>query len=307
MNGVHLQTESSEALTIMSEPHVTVMIPVRNEERHVGSAVESILRQSYHRVEVLVIDDRSEDNTVKVCRSFADPRLHVYTKTSEPRGPAVSRNIAIEMASGEYLANQDADDWSEPTRIEKQLTAALQAPGRRIVGCHVKEILGARTHIRQLPERNADIVSGFNRIMNRATFVAGAMLAPRAILRDIRYRPVFKYQHDWDLLLRLAESGRVEFYNHPETLYNYVIRPKGTKMQPDWVKYNLFVRASQQRRKCGRRDFATVEEYLGEYGRPVRHPWWFLLGHLISVKCRLAHHTQLRDAARELQTQPRVW
>ena len=110
----------------MKKPLVTVIMSVYNEEQFVQDAIQSILDQTYANFELIIIDDYSTDKSLEICKSFKDSRIRIYSKTNEQRHLAASRNIAIEIAKGEYIINQDADDWSESTRIEKQLLKALE-------------------------------------------------------------------------------------------------------------------------------------------------------------------------------------
>ena len=117
-------------------PLVSVIMCMYNEEKYVADAIESILNQTYQNFELIIVDDRSTDKSVDVCKKFTDSRIRVYTRVLEPRRTARSRNIAIRMARGEYIAVQDADDYSEPTRIEKQMKRALELPGKRQHGAY---------------------------------------------------------------------------------------------------------------------------------------------------------------------------
>ena len=211
--------------------------------------------------------------------SFPDPFLvRLHSKVGEPLHMATSRNIAIRMARGEYVANQDADDWAHPQRIEHQLAKALEKPGRRVVFCSVIRVEDGIERFVRRAETHEEICKGFTRIANRPTIVSGTILAPRSLLLDIPYRARFKYMHDWDLMLRLFESGRVEFCNCDQPLYTYNIRHKGVIFKPDWFDYNLFVRQSQQRRNKGLAEFATLEEFLAHLDRhPLEHAKWRLL------------------------------
>jgi glycosyltransferase involved in cell wall biosynthesis len=276
-----------------SEPLVSVIIPVRNEQGCVGTALASILNQSYRRLEVVVVDDCSEDRSAAICRGFLDPRVHVHSVTGGPLGAAAVRNTGIRLARGEYIANQDADDWSRPERIETQLAAALDAPGRRVVGTAIEHRIGALRRDWVMPRSHEQIVLGFRRLVNRTTFVAGTMLAPADLLRRIPYRPRFRFHEDWDLLLRLSESRLVEFYNCPEVLYTYRISGKCSVNDPEWVRYNLFVRASQLRRARGLSEYPTIGEWESALGDGWGRAYWSALGWLIDKRLNRTHRRHL--------------
>jgi glycosyltransferase involved in cell wall biosynthesis len=272
----------------MNKPLVTVIMSVYNEEQFAKDAIQSILDQTYANFELIIIDDYSTDKSLDICKSFKDSRIRIYSKINEPRYLAASRNIAIEMAKGEYIINQDADDWSESTRIEKQLLKALENPGNRVVGCSIKRVENGIERIVKMPETHEDIIKGFKRLYDRATIVSGTILAPKKILKEIPYRVRFRYMQDWDHSLRLFESSKVQFYNCPEPLYTYYIRPKGVLFKPEWLDYNIYVRNCQGRRKTGLNEFREIEEFFDYLKKhPVERIKWFGLKKAIELKLRI--------------------
>jgi glycosyltransferase involved in cell wall biosynthesis len=251
----------------MNGPVVSVILSMHNEQPYVARAVESILAQTFADLELIIIDDYSTDDSVGVCRSFTDPRIRLHVKTGEGRHLAASRNLGVQMAKGRFVMFQDADDVSDPTRLEKQLAKALENPLRRVVGASVRRVEGTSETMVQPPETHDEIVQGFQRLYNRTTIISGTILAPRDILLKVPYRTKFKYMQDWDHMVRLHESGQVEFYNCQEPLYTYYIRPKGVLFKPDWLDYNIFVRNCQERRRSGLIEFETLRAFKEHLNR----------------------------------------
>ena len=109
-------------------PLVTVVVPAFNAERTLAETLRSVLSQTYRNIEVLVVDDGSTDGTAGVAESLAakDPRLTLIRK--ENGGCASARNLGIKRARGVFVAPLDADDLWHPTKLEKQVSAALAAP-----------------------------------------------------------------------------------------------------------------------------------------------------------------------------------
>jgi glycosyltransferase involved in cell wall biosynthesis len=106
----------------MSEPLVSVIMPVYNCVAFVDEAIESMVNQTYSNLEIFIIDDCSTDGTKEKVVQWAtlDIRIKPIYK-AENTGPAETRNFAIKMAKGKYLAIMDADDISLPERLEKQV------------------------------------------------------------------------------------------------------------------------------------------------------------------------------------------
>jgi len=277
----------------MRKPLISVVMALFNEERYVRQSVQGILNQTYQNFELIIVDDYSTDNSVQICKSFKDDRISIHTKTCEPRYTACSRNIAIGLARGEYVVIHDADDYSDPRRFEKQLAKVMEAPGRRVVGCSIKRVVNGNEKVIVLPETNEKICEGFERLFNRATIVAGTIMAPREIVQAFGYRPRFKWVHDWDLLLRMYESSKVEFYNCPEPLYTYYIRSKGVIFKPEWLDYNIFVRNCQKRRQKGLDEFRTLEEFLRYLEKgPLARLKWLGLKKLIELRLRIRQYVK---------------
>ena len=92
-----------------SKPTVTIIIPTYNRAHLLGRAIRSVLTQTFHNWELIVVDDASTDNTKEVAYSFQDPRIHYLCHETNRGGPA-ARNTGIREARGLYIAFLDSDD-----------------------------------------------------------------------------------------------------------------------------------------------------------------------------------------------------
>lgn len=100
---------------------VSVIIPTYNRANLVGRAIKSVLEQTFKNIELLVIDDGSDDDTEKVVKNF-DSEAIKYIQHEENKGAAVARNTGIENARGEYVAFLDSGDEWFPQKLEKQVS-----------------------------------------------------------------------------------------------------------------------------------------------------------------------------------------
>lgn len=115
-------------------PRVSVLIPCYNAGRFLGSAIESVLSQSYGDYEIIVVDDGSEDNSAAVAAQY--PRVqYLYHEHS---GISVTRNLAISKAQGEFIVFLDADDLWLPEKLEKQVAYMDSHPDCQLVYTLVK-------------------------------------------------------------------------------------------------------------------------------------------------------------------------
>ncbi|WP_017318948.1 glycosyltransferase family 2 protein [Mastigocladopsis repens] len=106
---------------------VSVIIPAYNAEAFIGRTLKSVLSQTYTNVEVLVVDDGSQDTTAEIVKSFAQQDERVTLLQQKNAGVAAARNLAIEKSRGEYIAPIDADDIWYPQKLEKQVQSMLEA------------------------------------------------------------------------------------------------------------------------------------------------------------------------------------
>lgn len=98
---------------------ITVLMQVKNVEIYIKDCLESILNQSYSGFKLLIIDDKSKDNTVNLIKSYNDPRVTIVTGT---KGYIENLNNGIQYCDSEFIARMDGDDMMHPSRLEKQLT-----------------------------------------------------------------------------------------------------------------------------------------------------------------------------------------
>lgn len=92
---------------------VSIIMPVYNAEKFLNEAIESVLNQTYTDFELLLINDKSTDNSKEICREYSekDSRIVLLENNSENHGPGPARNIGLDYATGEYIYFMDADDW----------------------------------------------------------------------------------------------------------------------------------------------------------------------------------------------------
>ena len=108
-------------------PLISVIIPAYNAEIFIRRTLDSILAQTYTNIEILVVDDGSQDRTAEIVESFVEKDSRVTLLKQKNAGVATARNLAIEKSNGEYIAPIDADDIWYPQKLEKQAQCILEA------------------------------------------------------------------------------------------------------------------------------------------------------------------------------------
>ncbi|MBA7555263.1 Undecaprenyl-phosphate 4-deoxy-4-formamido-L-arabinose transferase [subsurface metagenome] len=113
-------------------PYISVIMPCYNGAQYLREAIESILNQTFHDFEFVIINDGSTDASQEIIDSFNDDRMLVIQQKN--MGITKSLNKGLEMARGEYIARQDADDISFPDRFEKQVAYLDAHPEVAVLG-----------------------------------------------------------------------------------------------------------------------------------------------------------------------------
>ncbi|MBQ8804711.1 MAG: glycosyltransferase family 2 protein [Tyzzerella sp.] len=139
---------------------VSVIMPVYKVEEYVGKAIESIQAQTLKEWEFLIVDDGTPDKSGEICDAYAekDARIHVIHK--ENGGAPSARNVAIDIAKGEYMYFMDSDDWAEPTMLEDMYNLARRDNAQLVVAGFYIDTYYSDTEYRQDDFLENDAVYG---------------------------------------------------------------------------------------------------------------------------------------------------
>lgn len=187
-------------------PRATVLIGSFNSAATLRRAIDSILAQTVEDLELIVVDDGSTDDTAEVARSTGDRRVRYLALPH--MGISGSLNAGIEAARSPVVAVQDADDHSDPRRLERQLEVLESRPAVAVVGCRMCEEDEAG---RRLEPRTSfasgdvrDVLMRFNPIPNTS-----AAMRREAVRAAGGYDRRYLYAMEYDLWLRLAERHEI--------------------------------------------------------------------------------------------------
>ena len=202
---------------------VSVLMSVYNGAPTLEKAAASVLAQTYRNLELILCDDASTDDTWRIMQRIAaqDARVTVFQNKTN-RGLGASLNGCLSRAGGEYIARQDADDVSDPDRIERT-TDFLLSSGAPYAACGVRVFDdGGVWSTRQYPQKITKHI-----IAQKNPFFHPTMVFRRAVLEGVggySETPETHRTEDYDLVMRLAAEGVIG-ENLPEILYS-VYEPK---------------------------------------------------------------------------------
>lgn len=122
-----LTTDPIQEKQVTTGPKISVIIPAYNAESGIRVAIDSLLNQTWQNLELIVVDDCSTDSTREVVAEYTakDERVKLLS-TPANSGPYIARNIGLKEATGEFVTINDADDWSHPEKIQKQVEHLIQ-------------------------------------------------------------------------------------------------------------------------------------------------------------------------------------
>lgn len=168
----------------MEQPLVSVIIPVYNAAPELARCIESIRRQTYENLEILLIDDGSLDASAPICEMYArvDSRLCVHEKSNS--GVSATRNLALALARGKYLQFVDSDDYLAPEATEL-LVRRAEATGCDLVIAHYFRVIGE-----EITEHG--FLTGRTKVMDQQEFARELMDEPASFYYGVMWNKLYR-------------------------------------------------------------------------------------------------------------------
>ena len=222
MTDTHSHTPGAAA--DRAPPEVTVAMPARNAARFVAAAIDSVLRQEGIELELIVVDDGSEDDTAAVVQSLRDRRLTLL-RNPQRRGIGACHNVILRHSRAPYIAQVDADDVILPGALRKLVDAVAADPQAGQSHCHFFDIDREGNATRQSFRRRWHLLRQRRRPAidyRRALLVENVTNALRTYRRSALdavgpFDEQLTYAVDYDMALRIIDRYRIALV--PEFLY----------------------------------------------------------------------------------------
>ena len=214
----------------MLQPHVSILLPVRNGARTLDRAIESICGQSFEAWELLVIDDASEDESVRIAEAWRSRDHRIRPLSSPGRGIVEALNWGLAHSSGSLIGRMDADDECHPRRLERQVAFLDQNGDVGLVGCLVEfggdptQAAGYALHVSWMNSLRSPEEIALNR------FIESPLAHPTVVFRRALVERFGTYRsgdfpEDYELWLRWMGEG-VRMAKVPETLLTWSDPPE---------------------------------------------------------------------------------
>lgn len=202
-------------------PFVSVIVPCYNCGLYVDDAIASLVNQTYGRLEILLCDDASADGTYERLQLWEkkDARIRVF-QNEENRGISHTLNRLVDFSTGEYIARMDADDISDPARIEKQVRFLQDHPAVGLCGTYALHIdeRGKKIGQSRLPVHYDDIKESMKFF---CPVYHPTVMGRRMCFEKYRYSEDLLCAQDYELWCRMVYQEKICIENIPELLLKY--------------------------------------------------------------------------------------
>jgi glycosyltransferase involved in cell wall biosynthesis len=210
-------------------PRVSVAITTFNQAPYIGDAIRSVLQQSHTDLEIIVVDDGSDDDTPDVVAEFGREVHYIRQKN---RGVAGARNRAVEAARGELIAFLDGDDLWNPDKLARQVALYDRYPGVGLLAGDVSQFDGTRTVWERQLHRTLFGSTDVPHIVGEfyipilecnAISTISQVMVPAAVLRKVGPScETLAVASDYELYLRIACRYPIAFINEVLTRWRYL-------------------------------------------------------------------------------------
>jgi glycosyltransferase involved in cell wall biosynthesis len=197
---------------------ITVVVPVYNGERTIQETLLSITKQAFKEIEILIINDGSQDTTLEIIKQVKDERIKVFTYPN--RGLAASRNRGLANAKGEYVSFIDADDLWTPDKLESQYKALQENP-QAALAYSWTDYIDKNGHILRSGLQVTANGNVYEKLLIRNFLENGsnALFKTDALRKIGGFDESLPCVEDWDLYLRLSANYNFVCVPIPQILY----------------------------------------------------------------------------------------
>ena len=206
----------------ISKMRFSIIIPLYNKAPYIQKALDSVRRQTFRDFELIVVDDGSSDNSLRVAEDTLEKSGIDYQLICQNNaGVSTARNNGVALSKGEYLCFLDADDWWSPLFLGKVDAFIRSYPDAGIFGTNYFYVKNGRERIsvEELETGYIDYCSAYARKLQMPLWT-GAVCLSRCVFDEMGgFRPHLKLGEDFDLWIKIALKYKVAFLNEPLAFY----------------------------------------------------------------------------------------
>ena len=197
----------------MNKDLISIIVPTYNREKTIKESIESLIKQTYEKIEIIIVDDGSTDNTADVVTSIKDPRV-TYIKLLENKGACYARNIGIKEAKGKYVMFNDSDDIFVNNKVEMQYQSLIENKSDMDF-CKLK--IHSDANVIEVPSQEQLCGIETNGIVTelcKANFISTqSFLVKKSVIEEYLFDEELPRLQDYDLMLRMIPQIKISFTN----------------------------------------------------------------------------------------------
>ena len=231
---------------------ISVIIPCYNHQDYILEAVNSVLNQTHKNLELIIIDDGSSDHSLKILKKIDDSRINLISQNNKGAHAAINRGL--ELASGDYISILNSDDIFDENRLafvlERMLSenADFASTWIEVIDCEGNKVGVKKAWENMLPweheghfiidSKSDDYLT--NLLFSNFISTTSNMMFKRSIIQSGYKMRAFRFVHDWDFALRVANEYHC--INIEEPLIKYRIHNSNTiNSNQKWMLYEIML------------------------------------------------------------------
>jgi len=233
-------------------PKVSVIIPTYNRSPIVGRAIRSVLNQTYKNLELIIVNDASEDETEKVVKNIKDERI-IYLSHEKNKGGGAARNTGLKVASGKYVALLDDDDEWLLEKVEKQIKKF-----QTLSNANVGLIYSGFYYV---SGKNGKFIMEIQPVLRGKVYIslleACILGSPTPLIEKTCFQKAGFYDEklpscqDWDMWIRISKYYEFDFV--PDVLAKTYIHGKQISVNLDakiWARERILQKHFEELQRC---------------------------------------------------------
>ncbi|MBT4791710.1 MAG: glycosyltransferase family 2 protein [Halobacteriovoraceae bacterium] len=211
---------------MQSAPLVSIIIPNFNSQKYLRETILSVIGQTYKNWELIIVDDHSTDNSIKMIEEFtkSDPRVTMLKTIKNSGGPATPRNIGLEHASGDYIAFLDSDDTWFQDKLSVQIEYMLRENSK--FSATMRNTFHYQDEQKNQVEPNLKLkVFSYKRLLNKNLVNTSSVILHRDLTQNLKFDTANKFIaiEDYDYWLKLLEQNEIQLLIFQFETLNYRI------------------------------------------------------------------------------------
>lgn len=213
---------------------VSIITPLYNSEKYISQTIKGILSQTYTNFELIIINDKSKDNSLNICKSFLDDRIKIINLEKNV-GVCVARNIGLDNACGKYIAFCDSDDVWHPTKLEKQIAFMKKMDAK--ISCTSYNRIDENNNI--IGKVEVDKTITYTDMLKNNQVGCLTLIYDRDFFGKKNFKEISKNE-DYLLWLELVKESKI-IYGLDEKLANYRVLKNSRSSNKFKTVYNRWI------------------------------------------------------------------